>query len=43
MLNSFSKGKRYFHFEKVYKKGKLPVLGKPTGYAKNKVFPHYSP
>ena len=23
-------------FEKVYKKGKLPVLGKPTGYARTK-------
>lgn len=36
MLNPFQKGKRYFHFEKVYKKRKLPVLGKPTGYARTK-------
>ena len=36
MLNPFQKEKDIFIFEKVYKKGKLPVLGKPTGYARTK-------
>ena len=31
-----------FHFEKVYKKGKLPVLGNLPGMQEQSV-PHYSP
>ena len=39
---SFSKSKGYFHFEKVYKTGKLPVLGNLPGMQEQSV-PHYSP
>lgn len=36
MLNPFQKEKDIFILKRYIKKGKLPVLGKPTGYARTK-------